>query len=231
MEKKYKYILKLGVPIVIVLALVGVGGFYLGTTTVTTSPLEASIFSPLHVAFVCVSPVRHPGDPDSVLSQYADCSHNVYTRQGMNMTRDYLFRPGAGLQGINVTSLGVTGNGTAPGQTGTDRCIANGTLGAAGSGCNDYTNNGLQPAVGSVFDVVGGPSDFGNISISKVFTCTQCTNTGINATGLYNSTTVTAGGANSTSVGGLSLFAEANFTSATLQTNDQINVTWFVWTQ
>ena len=57
----------------------------------------------------------------------------------------------------------------------------------------------------------------GNWSISKVFTST-CANEVVNTTGLYNST---APG---------TMFAGKNFeASVTLQSSDQLNVTWYVW--
>lgn len=56
----------------------------------------------------------------------------------------------------------------------------------------------------------------GNWSMSKVFTST-CDSVVVVETGLYNSSS------------GNTLFAETGFTNATLQTNDQINITWFIW--
>ncbi len=64
-------------------------------------------------------------------------------------------------------------------------------------------------------------------NVTKTWTST-CANAIVNATGLYNSST---GGTGSPLYAGLTplLFAEANFTSTTLQSGDQINVTWGVY--
>jgi hypothetical protein len=140
----------------------------------------------------------------------------------MNATRDYLFGAAASKGAFNVISVGIANYS----QTALDTCINNAT--ATGKVCSDWTTNGLLQAAGSVFEIGksgGSESVFGNVSISKTFTCTSCSNTVINATGLYNTTTLC-----SANVAGCMMFAEANFTAATLQTNDQINVTWFIWT-
>lgn len=147
----------------------------------------------------------------------------MYTLLGRNATRDFLFHGATGT--FNVISVGVANQSV----NASERCIGN--LTGSNSGCMDFGANGLQPATGTVSDVYGSPFDFGNVSISKTFTCTACSSTTINATGLYNDTTFTAAQGNNSNVGNLHMFAEANFTAATLQTNDQINVTWYIWTQ
>ena len=208
---------------IVALAITSAGAYSMFYSNPLTTSVTGGSVSPVHVGFVTTSGACKNGD-SKCLTHVATIDHNVYTNFGKNATRDYLFHPlGSAPAGFIDISLGLAGNATAPGQAATDRCLSNGT--GAGAGCNDYTNNGLAPAAGTVADVVNsGAIDFGNVSITKTFTCTLCTNTVINQTGLYNSTTVTGGGANSSSVGGLNMFAEANFTQATLQTNDQINV-------
>ncbi|MBI3413070.1 MAG: hypothetical protein HY051_03255 [Candidatus Aenigmarchaeota archaeon] len=56
----------------------------------------------------------------------------------------------------------------------------------------------------------------GNWTLTREFT-SSCDSMPINGTGLYNSSS------------GSFLFAENTFTTATLQTNDKINITWFIW--
>jgi hypothetical protein len=219
--------LKIILPLVAVIGLIGIGGFFLGqtlTTNLPTTTVNSAGASYTHVGYACYK-VRKAGEPASVLYEgYDTCSHNVYTNFGKNATVEYLFGAAASKGAFTVISVGVANNS----QTSTDRCIAN--LTGAGAGCEDYGTNGFTPIAGTMALVrSGGGIDFGNVSITTTFTCTSCSSTVINATGLYNATTFTAGG-NNTNAGGLTLFAEANFTAATLQTNDQINVTWFIWT-
>lgn len=82
---------------------------------------------------------------------------------------------------------------------------------AASETFNQYSSCGLSPAAGTYATVV---SSNGNWTINKVFTAT-CDNILTNTTRLMNST------------GGL--FAGAAFTIVTLQTNDQLNLTWNNW--
>lgn len=230
-------ILKIAIPVIFGFALLGVSGYYFSSLTAThitgMTSLAGSSFT--HHGMVCQSPVCDYGIGTAAqancLTQVANCTDNTYTNMGKNATRDYLFKnisgpsgaPG-GFNAFNVISIGMINNS----QIATDRCLANQT--GAGAGCDDFTGNGLSPATGTVAEVRGsGSIDFGNVSITNTFTCTLCSSQIINATGLYNSTT-NSGSGNNTNVGALSLFAEANFTTATLQTNDQINVTWFIWT-
>ena len=220
MDNKTKVVLKVAVPVVFALAILTVGTYYFSSFPLTSTVPTSAV--PVHYGFVNIQ-LKKAGTDNWI---DWDTVHNTYTNRGMNSTRDYLFHPlGSAPAAFSTISLGVANVS----QVVTDRCISNNT--GVGGGCQDYGANGLQPAVGTVADIVsGGGVDFGNVSISKTFTCTSCVNTVINATGLYNSTSFTTGG-NNTAAGALNLFAEANFTAATLQTNDQINVTWFIWTQ
>ena len=80
----------------------------------------------------------------------------------------------------------------------------------------EYGDCGLSRQIGTFVD-----RGFGNLSISALWTST-CNARGINATSLLN---------NTTGVGGLNIsFANANFSSGvTLNTDDQINVTYYWW--
>jgi len=214
--------LKIILPLIVAIGLIAISGLFFAQTfpinTATTISEISPSATPVHVGFVAVSPVCEMGD-SACLTTVKEISHNVYTNLGMNATRDFLFHGATGT--FNVISVGIVNTS----QVVTDRCLANAT--GAGAICKDWTANGLTQIAGTVTDIVsGGGVDFGNVSISKTFTCTDCTNTVINGTGLYNTTTTGVSSAN-----GLKMFAEANFTSATLQTSDQINVTWFIWTQ
>jgi len=213
--------LKIILPLFVAIGLVGVGGFFLGQTFTSNPVSETSGLHAVHVGFACYK-VRHADEPASVLySGYDDCSHNVYTNMGKNTTAQYLFGASATKTAFTVISVGIANYS----QTATDTCLDNST--AAGKICTEWQANGLQPAAGTYAEVVaGGGLDYGNVSITKTFTCTSCSSTVVNATGLYNNTNLCMA-----NIAGCVLFAEANFTSATLQTNDQINVTWFIWTQ
>jgi hypothetical protein len=110
---------------------------------------------------------------------------------------------------------------TALGDTGSGDPVQNITLCNATAGCgvpvagggetyNEYTSCGLTAGNGA-YNSIGT----GNWSISKVFTA-SCDNLQTNVTRLKNANGVTN-------------FAGNNFTMVTLQTNDQINVTWTIW--
>ena len=99
-----------------------------------------------------------------------------------------------------VTAIGLANNTSAPAAT--DVVLS-----------GEYTACGMSRAAGT-YNIQS--ASHGNWSVSKVFTST-CDSVVLVETGLYNSTS------------GNTLFAETGFTNATLQTNDQINITWFIW--
>ncbi len=131
------------------------------------------------------------------------CKHNLFTSMGKDMVRD-LLGIYSSLAAVNVISLGNA--------TGADQGAANVSLGQE-YGANPPAACGLGRAAGSFSNVT---TSAGNWSVSKVFTAT-CNALNVSATGLYNATS------------GNFLFAETTFTPATLQTNDQINITWYIW--
>ena len=73
---------------------------------------------------------------------------------------------------------------------------------------NEFSSCGLAPATGTY-----SSNGVGNWSIQKTFTAT-CDDLVTNVTRIGNGTTY---------------FAGASFTSVTLQTNDQLTVTWTIW--
>jgi hypothetical protein len=208
------------------LAIISVGAYSMFySTPIATTTGTPIVTSPLHVAFVTSSGACQNGDTICLQGVVAK-SHNVYTTTGMNETSNRVFCGGQAtcpaLQPFDYISVGLVNVS----QTATDTCIGNSSQAGAGlvKGCGDWLSNGLTQAAGTVAWAL--PFANGNVSITKTFTCTSCSSTPINATALYNSTTTCE-----TTTAGCVMFAEANFTLATLQTNDQINVTWYIWNQ
>jgi len=149
--------------------------------------------------------------------QLWECSENLFTRKGQNLTREALLGGGNVIR--NATEFIAVGNAS-------DSVIrsANGVVGQSLLGEYTARNStcGLTRAAGTIRNVTGGCTESscaGNWSIMNEFTST-CDSTLVNTTGLY---------ADDYTVDNNTLFAENNFTSATLQTNDKINVTWFVF--
>ena len=107
---------------------------------------------------------------------------------------------------------------------GTIGTVQNITLCDASTGCgepligdgsetwNEYTDCGLSGALGTITD-----QGTGNFSVANTFTST-CDGKIVNVTRISNAT-ASAG----------VYFAGNNFTSVTLQTADQLTVTWYIW--
>lgn len=149
---------------------------------------------------VCKEVIRVDGTREDL-----GCKRNLFTNYGKNITRDAL-----GLGSLaSVAAIGVS-NVTGITQAATDVSLG-GEYGA-----NPPAACGIGRAAGS-YSMVS--TSHGNWSISKVFTVSGsgCDSLPVNGTGLYNATS------------GNNLFAETTFTTATLQINDQINVTWYIW--
>lgn len=109
-----------------------------------------------HGGMVCVQVNNGP----------VECSNNLYTNMGKNITRDRLgFAVGAPINYIAV------GNGSAATATST-------------SLPSEITECGLTRAQGTA-SIVG--TSIGNVSVEKTFTLT-CTVPTVNTTGLYNGT-------------------------------------------
>lgn len=130
------------------------------------------------------------------------CHHNLLLTAGKNMTRDLLATASNPTGRPTFIALG---NGTGTQAVG-DTVLAT----EIGTECS------LGRAAGTVNYDTANP--IGNWSITKTFTST-CNNAVVNTTALYNATTSATNWT----------FAETTFTSTTLQANDQINITWFVF--
>ncbi len=150
-------------------------------------------------SMVCKEVIRADGTREGL-----GCKQNLFTNYGKNITRELLAHPGTA--GGNVTYIAV-GNATAA-----DQAATNTSLGQE-YGANPPAACGLGRAGGTYAKV---DTSHGNWSISKVFTA-SCDSLNVSATGIYNAST------------GSTLFAETTFTPVTLQNNDQINITWYMW--
>jgi hypothetical protein len=128
------------------------------------------------------------------------CRHNLVSDGGKDFLKECL---GTGACGAPTAFTNMTlANCTvsqAPGQT--ELC-----------GGQDWTSCGMGPD-----DPTDGPTyssaGTGAWNVSATWTST-CDNVIVNATALYNNTL---------------MFAQNNFTTVTLMSSDQINVTWGIW--
>ena len=137
-----------------------------------------------------------------------DCSPNLITRAGRNMTRDMLsYVNGSGAGGpaaINGTSsISLSNDGTA---TSDERSVCPSEINAAG----------LTRAAATIYQVGNYSVAASNISVTYKFTAT--------ATQAVQKTCLS----NSTAVSGAVLIAEDTFTSVTLNSGDTINITWYI---
>jgi hypothetical protein len=87
--------------------------------------------------------------------------------------------------------------------------------------CGEETASGLGRAAATFVRLNNSGNSNGNWSLSNEFTYTGGSAIDLNATGLFNTTTF-----NQTNE---VFFAQNIFTDATLNTNDKINITWFIW--
>jgi hypothetical protein len=175
-------------------------GLMLGSSFNSPSSSTLSSIATEHGGIACVQVTRADGTVEP-----ESCSHNVFTAVGRNMTRDYL-GAGTSLSAINVIAISQLNEST---DVDTTTLPGEWTL----CGLTKIAGTGPTP----INNAIGGASTSGNWSVTKTFTST-CDNMLVNGTALMNGTAA-----------GNKTFAIANFTSATLQTNDQINVTWFVY--
>ena len=127
------------------------------------------------------------------------CSHNVLYNTGKNMIRTFLGDTGGDGNEVDVIELC---NASSSGSCGTPVAAKSESYTAL-SGC------GMDAASGSYAAL----AQDGNWSISHVFT-SLCDNVLTNATRLGNTSED---------------FAGNSFSLVTLQTDDQINVTWTIW--
>ncbi|OGI11558.1 hypothetical protein A3K64_03575 [Candidatus Micrarchaeota archaeon RBG_16_36_9] len=131
----------------------------------------------------------------------APCSHNTMMNASLNATRDCLGKAAA-CSAAAYDYIAVGNSSTAE----------NDDLAALPA---EITDSGLARAQGT-YGLI--PQSIGNWSISKVFTSSGAVNLIVNTTALLN--------ASSTGT----MFAGKNFASSvTLQSGDQLNVTWYIW--
>ena len=133
-----------------------------------------------------------------------DCGPNLLVNTGNNTIMDLL--TGSTTTEVKYIVLCNATNATA------GSCDTPAAADTALDG-QEFTLCGLARAAGTI-----AQRGTGNFSYSKVFTAT-CNSLVTNVTGLFNST-VGAGDV---------YFAGNTFTSVTLQSADQLNVTWYIW--
>ena len=200
----YKYVLAL-----MTVALMGTSYALLNSQMhagVATSSESESIG---YTGMVCKQVIRANGEAEPQF-----CDHNIITLNGTNFTTSQLFDSpsAAAATPVNNISLG-NGTGTSPPQTGDTFSF---------KGIPDC---GLDPYDGAEFDWINIPNatagtyitSSGNVSANKKWTSTCGSGTGERVNQTAISRTVGA------------FFAVNQFTDVYLQTNDQLNVTWYVW--
>lgn len=137
-----------------------------------------------------------------------ECKKNLFTDLGKNYTKQALL--GAYASNVITEFIGVSRLNSS--QAGTDIALQ-GEYGV------DYPACGMGRAAATTRNTTVNcetSSCPGNFTVTNEFTST-CDSRDVNATGLFDV------------ISGSTLFALANFTTATLNTNDKINVTWFIW--
>lgn len=127
------------------------------------------------------------------------CQHNLITTEGKDLIK-WAMTANATAPSIKLDKIGIA-NITSP-QLATDV-----NLGNLRAGCNLDINT---TTLGT-----GSPA-VGNWSSAHTWT-SDCDGAVINATGIYNTTSTGH------------LFAQANFTSVTLNIGDQLTVTYYLW--
>lgn len=205
MRREFK-ILTLGIMASVIVGIFIGSNFLVTPSTTSISDSGETAFLSYH-AKVCKQVTRADGTVEDL-----GCSKNLFNTDGMNFTRDLM--------------SAVAGNGTAASlrfiavsnKTGL-QCLAN-QVATDTFLCGEYNVCGLSRGVadGIRLNSTAVPTS-GNWTITKEFTATGSCD--VNATGLFNTTTVNQ----SDEV----FFAQNTFTTATLATNDKINVTWFIW--
>ncbi len=206
------------------IAIVSVIAFTLGTTiysptgvTTLSSSQEDTAFLTYHSA-VCKKVTRADGSVENL-----GCSKNLFQHSGMNFTAVQLAGTLAGstnltLHNTSINSIGISvripsgvpGCAAAMNASETHLCgILNTTCGM-----------GVAVANAVRINSTAAPSA-GNWSLTREFTST-CDGQHVNGTGIFNSTGNESGGQ-------MVFFAQNTFTTATLNNNDKINVTWFIW--
>ncbi len=205
-------------PLIILIA---IGAFALGTifspTTVTTSTSNDGTALLTYHSKVCKQVTRADGTVEDL-----GCSKNLLTQLGMNFTRNQLAGAltGAVNSSIGTGRVNIIAIANKTGEGPCNAALAPTDIFL----CGEYAHAGLSRAAAD--DVrLNATNTFptaGNWTITKQFTNTGSGALDVNATALTNTTTVNETGREM-------FFAENTFTTATLQANDKINITWFVW--
>lgn len=130
------------------------------------------------------------------------CYHNVLANNGKNLTTSQLFSKPSSASATDVVNTIQLGNTSAP-------AAASATHPGVIAEC------GLVEYASLAWINVGTATDGnGNVSANYKWTST-CNGVVVNTTGLLSNTD--------------KYFAGNTFTDVTLQANDQLNVTWYVW--
>ena len=150
-------------------------------------------------AVVCKEVYRADGTVEDI-----GCGSNILVNNGRNMIQDRM----TGSQTGNLSVINVGGNLTA--------------MTTASTNISNIFNaaSGLSPAVGAIYNATDPLTQVGNTSVTHTFTA-AADNLYVNQTGLSNESLLVTSGA--------ALFAGEGFTNVVLQTNDQLNVTWYWW--
>jgi len=196
-------IFTLGVVVSSIVTIFVASNFLITPSATTVSSEEGASIT--YHANVCKKVTRADGTVEDL-----GCSKNIFTNAGKNHTRDQL----TGIIGSTTTLMddiavaNVSGGAGCTAQTDDDTTL-----------CGEYTTCGLgRTSVANTF-VRANASALpvaGNWTVGGEFTST-CATQPVNGTGLFNATS------------GGTLFALNTFTTATLETNDKINITWFIW--
>jgi len=143
------------------------------------------------------------------------CDHNIVTLNGTNFTTSQLFGAPSAAAATEIENISLgNGTGTSPPQTG-DTSSFGGIIEAGCSGLapsNTLSWINIPNATAGTY-ITGS----GNVSANHKWTagCGSGTGIEVNRTAISSTT--------------LPFFAVNQFTNVFLQTNDQLNVTWYVW--
>src|SRR3990167_486804 len=141
-----------------------------------------------------------------------ECNPNLFNTDGMNFTRDLMSAVDGNGTASSLRFISVgnkTGTQCLTGQVATDTFL-----------CGEYNTCGLSRGVADAIRLNStAPPTSGNWTITKEFTATGSCD--VNSTGLFN--TITVNQSNEV------FFAQNTFTTASLSSNDKLNITWFIW--
>lgn len=213
MIRKELKIFTLGVLIAAIGAIFVFSNFSVTPSSTTVSDSNAVGGFITYHAVVCKKITRADGTVEDL-----GCSKNLFNDDGKRFIAEQVSginNTATGSAAVNVSVIGLsnkTGVMCAGAQAAADDFL-----------CGEYTAGqcGIGRARGNGKLNSSSTPNAGNWTITQEFTNTCGGSADVNATGLFNSTTVN----DSREV----FFAQNTFTTATLATNDKINVTWFVW--